>query len=100
MESEVVAPFIIGMTFILAAAGVFILRPLTKRLGDLIEATAREKRVKPRDDEIARLTDVVGRLTDRIEHLEERQDFAERILVSIERPREQKSARLAEPGQS
>jgi hypothetical protein len=97
VDPDVIAPFVITMTLILSVAGVFILRPLTKRIGDLIEATAREKRVRPTNEEVDRLTEVVSRLTDRIETLEERQDFAERILVSLERPQQQTRARLGEP---
>ncbi len=74
-----------GVTVTLSAAGVLILRPLAKRLGDLIEATAREKRANMKDEELGRLTELVGNLTDRIEGLEDRLDFNERVLASIER---------------
>jgi hypothetical protein len=91
------APLIIAVTMTLTVAGVLILRPLTKRLGDLIEATAREKRVQAKDAELERLTHVVTRLADRLEQLEERQDFAEGVLSSIERPKAEARARLSEP---
>lgn len=95
MDPDAVAPLIFGMTFVLSIAGVLILRPLAKRLGDLIEATAHEKRVKAKDEELARLTEIVGRLTDRLERIEDRQDFTERILTSIER--NDSRARLTPP---
>jgi len=95
MDPDAVAPLIFSMTLVLSIAGVLILRPLAKRLGDLIEATAREKRVKAKDEELARLTEIVGRLADRIEHLEDRQDFTERILASVER--NDSRARLSGP---
>lgn len=95
MDPDAVAPLIFSMTLVLSIAGVLILRPLAKRLGDLIEATAHEKRVKARDEELARLTEIVDRLTDRIERIEDRQDFSERILASLERT--ESRARLSGP---
>ncbi|KPK79895.1 MAG: hypothetical protein AMS25_11085 [Gemmatimonas sp. SM23_52] len=95
MDPDAVAPLIFSMTLVLSIAGVLILRPLVKRLGDLIEATAHEKRVKAKDEELARLTEIVGRLTDRIERIEDRQDFTERILASPERT--ESRARLSGP---
>lgn len=81
-------PFMLGMTLILCTAGVIVLRPLTKRLGDLIEARTRERAAQSQlpGAEIARLTEVISRLTDRIESIEERQEFSERLLDSLERP--------------
>jgi hypothetical protein len=75
------------MTAILSVAGIIILRPLTRRLGDALEAKSRAKHKQPElsGEEIARLTDVMGRLTDRIESLEERQDFTERLLSDQKR---------------
>lgn len=87
MDWDVIAPMIVVVTITLTVAGVLILRPLTKRLGDLIEATARDKRAAAKDAEVIRLADVISRLTDRIESIEERQDFAERILSSVDRPK-------------
>ncbi len=100
MDWEFIAPLILGVTITLLAAAVLILRPLAKRLGALIEATSRDKRVELKDDELNRLTEVVGRLTDRIEGLEERLDFNERVLTSLERPGSGSSARLKSPPES
>lgn len=99
MDWEILAPLILGITITVSAAGVLILRPLSKRLGDLIEATTREKRAKSKDEELTRLTEVVGRLTDRLENLEERLDFNERVLASLDRP-ESSARRLANPPDS
>jgi hypothetical protein len=99
MPPHDLAPFMLGMTLILCAAGVIVLRPLTKRLGDLIEARNRERAAQSQlpGAEIARLTEVVNRLTDRIESLEERQDFSERLLDSLEGP--DARGRLRDPTQ-
>ncbi len=100
MDWEFVAPLVVVVTITLSAAAVLILRPLSKRLGDLIDVTARDKRVKSKDDELARLTDVLGRLTDRIENLEDRLDFNERVLASLDRPEAGSRTRLARPPDS
>lgn len=97
MDWEILAPLILGVTITLSAAGVLILRPLAKRLGDLIEATAQNKRAESKNEELTRITEVVGRLTDRIENLEERLDFNERVLSSLDRPG---ARRLANPPDS
>jgi hypothetical protein len=77
-------PLIMGVTVTVSIAGILILRPLMKRLGNILELRAKERhqasQISP--DDITRLTQAVGRLTDRIEDLEERQDFAERLLAS------------------
>jgi hypothetical protein len=96
MPPSDLAGLIFAVTLTLTVAGVLILRPLTKRLGDLIEATAREKRVQAKDAEFERLTQVITGLAERLEQIEERQDFAEQVLSSIERPRVEARARLSE----
>jgi hypothetical protein len=87
------------MTFMLCAAGVIILRPLAKRLGDLIESRSRERQAQSQlpGAEVARLSEAVNHLIDRIESLEERQEFAERLLDSLERP--EAKSRLRDPTQ-
>jgi hypothetical protein len=92
-------PFLLGMTLMLCTAGVIILRPLTRRIGESIAARNRERAAQSQlpGPDVARLTEVVSRLTDRIESLEERQDFAERLLDSLARP--EARARLRDPTQ-
>ena len=85
MEWEFIAPMVMGVTLFLSIAGVLVFRPLTKRLGDLIEVTARNRKTPPGQEDVARLTEVVSRLADRIDQLEERQEFTERVLTSAER---------------
>jgi CRP-like cAMP-binding protein len=93
MDWDNIAPMIVVVTLFLSIAGVLILRPLTKRLGDLIEITSRRQQGETRREEVTRLTEVIGRLADRLEHLEQRQDFTDQLVVSLERPAR---ARLAE----
>lgn len=86
MEWEFIAPMIFSITLVLSTAGVLILRPLTKRLGDLLEAMRTDRQARLEDQHTERLVNAVERLTDRIELLEERQDFTERMLTSANRP--------------
>jgi len=86
VDWDVVAPMIIVVTITLSIAGVLILRPLAKRLGDLIEITGHRQPRGERSEDLTRLTEVIGHLADRMENLEQRQDFADRILISLERP--------------
>ena len=95
IDWEVIAPMIFGLTIVLSTAAVLIIRPLTKRLGELIENTSRNRQAPLSSEDVSKLTDAVGRLTDRIESLEERQDFSESMLTALQEPRDK--ARLAEP---
>lgn len=99
MPPSDLAPLIMGVTVTLAVAGVLILRPLAKRLANILELRAQEhhQRSEVSADDVAKIADALGRLTDRIEALEERQDFAERLLDSNQPG---VRARLAEPRDS
>ncbi len=99
MDWEFVAPMVVAVTLFLSIAGVLIFRPLTKRLGDLIDVTSRSRQGQLGNDDLGKLTDIVNRLTDRIENLEERQDFAERILTSLSGSAEQAQLNKPSPRQ-
>jgi len=60
-------------------AAVAIFRPLTKRIGVVIERTYEDRRSGP-DPQIERLTQLMERLVDRMDRLEDRLDFTERVL--------------------
>ena len=81
IEWEFLAPMIVMVTLIITTGGVVLLRPLTKRLVELLEVTTREKS-NPRvqgDSEVIR--DLLETMNSRLALLEERQDFAERLLT-------------------
>lgn len=80
-------PTIVMVTGIVSTAGVLILRPISKRLGDLLEVMTRERRLPDRGAEVAQLRDVMQSIDSRLALMEERQDFAEAILNSGQRPR-------------
>jgi hypothetical protein len=76
-----IAPFIVAIVLILTTGGVAILRPISKRAGDLLEAMAREKREPRRiTDDTHRMIELMESLNARLERLEERQDFTESLL--------------------
>jgi hypothetical protein len=83
MDSETVA-MIIAVTFILTAGGVAIIRPISKRLGDLIELYSRDRQ-SGLQTEVQQLRDLLETTTARMQLLEERQDFTERLLTAEEK---------------
>ena len=60
-------------------AAVAIFRPLTKRIGLVIERAYEERRFNA-EPQLQRLTQLVERLVDRMDSLEDRLDFTERVL--------------------
>lgn len=86
---------LIPMTLFVCIAGVLILRPVTKRLGVLLEAMARERqtgldgdaRAQSAASEVeARMTArLLERMSHRLDLIEERLDFVERLADSRER---------------
>lgn len=80
-------PTIVMVTGIVSTAGVLILRPISKRLGELLEVMTRERRLPDRGAEVAQLRDLMQSIDSRLALMEERQDFAEAILSSGQRPR-------------
>ncbi len=86
---------LIPITFFVCVAGVLILRPLTKRLGILLETMARERqtgldggaRAQSAASEVeARMTArLLERMSHRLDLIEERLDFVERLADTRER---------------
>ena len=79
------APMIVAVTLILTSGGVLILRPLSKRAAELLEAMAKERTNPPQravraDD--GRVIELLETMSSRLERLEERQDFTDSLLES------------------
>ncbi len=71
----------IPITLFLTAGGVLVLRPLTKRLGLLMESTARAKQAATVDQEqLARLKLMVETQNLKIERMEQQIAFTESLL--------------------
>ena len=82
---EEIAPMLVMITGILTTGGVLIFRPITKRLGDLIEVMIQERRKPAVAPELGQIRDLLATIDSRISLIEERQDFAEALLNSGER---------------
>ena len=82
MDWDAFAPMVVLLTLILTAGGVLLLRPLTKRLGDLVQVMAEERRLKtqPQGAELGQLRDVLESINARLALLEERQDFTDQLI--------------------
>ena len=74
-----VAPMIVAVVFFITVGGVMVLRPIAKRIGDLLEIYARDKQ-SGLEGEVRQVHDLVETLSARLQLLEERQDFTDRLL--------------------
>lgn len=81
MDWDLIAPMVVSIVFFVTVGGVILLRPLSKRLGDLLEVMAQERRELPGlEREFTRMREGLDRLEDRLQLLEERQDFTDQLL--------------------
>jgi hypothetical protein len=80
---------LIPIVLFMCIAGVLILRPVTKRLGLLIEALAKERMVAPAASldgvQIERIASVLEQLNTRLDLVDDRVAFVERLME--DRPR-------------
>lgn len=70
---------LIPIVLFVSVAAVAILRPLTKRIGLMIERQY-EQRAVADDPQSARVIQLLERLVDRMDQLEDRVEFNERLL--------------------
>ena len=82
---EVIAPMVMMIVLILTVGGVVLLRPLSKRLADLLEVMAAERRDIGLKEEVTRLREMNDIMSERIALLEEKQEFTEALLRNPER---------------
>jgi hypothetical protein len=85
---------LIPIFLFMCVAGVLILRPVTKRLGLLIEALAKERLAATRqasggleDAQLERITVAMERLNTRIDRVDDRMAFMERLVEDRSRHR-------------
>lgn len=76
---EMLAPMIVAVVLILTVGGVLILRPLAKRVSELLELYAQEQRTGLQG-EVGQMRELLERVDARLQLMEERQDFTERLL--------------------
>lgn len=74
------APVIVMVTGILTTGAVLILRPISTRLGTLLEAMTERQRRPLSPPELGQIRELLTGIDGRLSVLEERQDFAEALL--------------------
>ena len=79
MDWEFIAPMIVSVVFILTVGGVAILRPIARRLSDLMELYARDRQSGLESD-LHQMRDLLETMNARLQLIEDRQDFTERLL--------------------
>jgi hypothetical protein len=92
MEWEYIAPMIMSIVFILTFGGVLILRPIAKRISELLELYARDRHSGIESD-VHHIRDLMETMSARLQLIEERQDFTERLLSSGEKTGSSNDAR-------
>ncbi|NJD11210.1 MAG: hypothetical protein FIB01_12515 [Gemmatimonadetes bacterium] len=93
---------LIPITMFMCIAAVMILRPITKRMGALLEAMTRERLQTPApgsvsEQQLNRVTALLEQIARRQEIMEERLDFTERLLGSGRRGQGSTTAEPAGP---
>ena len=81
MDWEMIAPMITLVVMTVTVGGVLVLRPIAKRVGDLLELYARDRQHGIEGD-VHQLRDLMETMNARLQLMEERQDFTERLLSS------------------
>ena len=76
-----VAPMIVAIVFFITVGGVLVLRPIAKRIGDLLEIYARDRQAGV-EGEVRQVRDLVETMNARLQLLEERQDFTDKLLAA------------------
>ena len=84
MDWDNIAPMIVAVVLILTVGGVVILRPISKRLTDLIDLYVRDRETGIQGD-VQHIRELLESMNARLQLIEERQDFTERLLTSGER---------------
>lgn len=80
MDWDVIAPMMVGMTLILTVGVVLLLRPLSKRLGDLLELRVKQARGEIDSPKLDRIERMLESIASRLALAEERLDFTDSLL--------------------
>jgi hypothetical protein len=77
---EFIAPMIVGVTFIVTTGAVILLRPLSRRLGELLQVMSKQKAQPDVTPELEQMRTVLSSVESRLALLEERQRFTDALL--------------------
>lgn len=80
MDWNNIAPMVVIVVLTLTIGGVILLRPISKRLAELLEVYARDKGSGV-ERELRRTREVIETMDARLRLMEERQDFTEKLLA-------------------
>jgi len=83
-----IAPMVVAIVFILTVGGVAILRPIAKRVSELLELYARDRQSGLEND-VSQMRDLLETMNARLQLIEERQDFTDRLLTGEKMKREE-----------
>jgi hypothetical protein len=90
LDFEALAALVVPTVFILTVGAVVILRPIAKRLTDLIELYSRDRQAGIQSD-VQQIRDLLETMNARLQLIEERQDFTERLLASGDKAKEKRA---------
>lgn len=82
MDPNALAGMVFTLVFTGLIGGFFLLHPLAKRLGALMEAKMEEKGSAASDEDVRLLAESVRSLESELRSLKERQEFTENILTA------------------
>lgn len=71
---------LIPIALFVCIAAVMIFRPLTKRIGLIMERIYQERSEPDASPDLRRMTQLLERVVDRMDRIEDRLDFTERML--------------------
>ncbi len=80
MDWEIIAPMFATVVLTVTVGGVLVLRPIAKRVGDLMELYVRDRKEGVESD-VHHIRDLLETMNARLQLMEERQDFTERLLT-------------------
>jgi hypothetical protein len=86
-ELEVLGPVILFIVVSLVVGAVILLKPISSRLGHLLEAMARERGEPQLGSEVKQLRERLETIEGRLSLLEERQGFVEALVGERDRKR-------------
>lgn len=86
-ELELLAPMVFAIILTLTIGGVVLLKPIANKLGNLLEAMARDRNDPQLENELRHVRDLLETTNARLALLEERQEFTEALLSDPDRRR-------------
>jgi len=84
---EMIAPMIFAIILTLTIGGVILLKPISNKLGTLLEAMAKDRSEPQLTSELNHIRDLLETTNARLALLEERQEFTEALLSDPDRRR-------------